>query len=123
MACPMCPAIGSLGGLLGGYFGIEPPKYTGGRIFSAVITAPLIGITVIALKTIFNISLCVGGTFTLANIFRVGSITLVMGIIYSIGVNHILNRYVFPNAKENSSKIEMDQEILADSPPCCCKKK
>lgn len=125
MACPICPAAGWLGGLCGGYLGIEPPKHPGGRLFSATITASLIGVTVIALKSIFNVSLCVGGTFTAANIVRVGSKTLVMGIIYSIGVNYILNRYVFFDPKDHP-KGGMDVEIIYesdDSPPYCCKKK
>lgn len=128
MVCPVCPAAGYFGGLFGGYFGIEPPKHPGGRIFSATITASLIGITVIALKAIFNISLCVGGTFTWANIARVGSKTLVMGMIYSIGVNYILNRYVFPKPQdhpkvETNNKTLVDSDDFIDSPPCCCKKK
>lgn len=101
MVCPVCPAAGWLGGCVGGYFGISPPKFSGGRIFSAVITANLISVTIIALKALFNISLCVGGEWNLANIARVGIKTLVMGIIYSIGVNYILNRYLFSQPDSN----------------------
>ena len=104
----------------------EPPQHPGGRLLSAVITANLITITVIALKAFFNISLCVGGAFTLQNIVRVGIKTLILGIIYSIGVNYLLNRYVFYR-----SEIEQDIDLSTDDTifdeekaiPCCCKRK
>lgn len=97
MVCPVCLAEGWFGGWVGGYFfGIEPPTHPGGRVLSATITASLIAITVVALKALFNISLCAGGKVTLENMACVGGKTLVMGLIYSIGVNYLLNRYVFP---------------------------
>lgn len=95
MVCPVCPTAGWFGGFLGSYLGVNPPPHTKGRMISAFITANLICITVIALKKIFTISLCVGGDFTLANFIRVMIKTLLMGIIYSIAVNYLLNKYVF----------------------------
>ena len=115
MACPLCPAAGWAGGWLGGFFGINPPQHQGGRLLSAAVTASLISVTVIALKAFFNISMCAGGEFTLENIVRVVIKTLVMGIIYSIGVNYLLNRLVF------STPIKQ-QPDLDQSPPCCCKR-
>lgn len=106
MICPVCPAAGLIGGGIGGYFGISPPKQKEGRILSALITANLITVTIIALKVLFNISLCAGGQLTLANVALVVGKTLIMGVIYSIGVNYLLNRYMFP---EQPSK-----------PSCCC---
>ena len=125
MACPVCPAAGWLGGWLGGYFGIHPPQHSGGRMFSAVITANLISITVIALKVFFDISLCAGGEFTLGNMLRVGIKTLILGIIYSIGVNYILDRYIFPSHSENEQNFDSPAEHhpVDKTPPCCCQLK
>lgn len=129
MACPVCPAAGWLGGWFGGYFGIEPPTYPGGRELSATITANLIAITVIALKSLFDISLCVGGGVSLENIVRVGLKTLVMGVIYSIGVNYLLNRYVFPSAEihqvteDEDINNELEKKLDLETPCCCsCKR-
>lgn len=125
MACPVCPAAGWAGGWIGGYFGINTPQHPGGELFSALITANLISITVIALKSLLGISLCKGGTFTFENIGRVGIITMPLGILYSIGVNFILNNYVFP-AEDPTCETSPEEEILnaeEEVPPCCCKKK
>ena len=100
MGCPVCHVAGWFGGWVGGYLGIDPPKRPGGQLFSALITANLISITVIALKSLFNVSLCKAGASTLENIGRLSLITLATGIVYSIGVNYLLNRYVFPSCEE-----------------------
>jgi hypothetical protein len=126
MACPVCPAAGWLGGWFGGYFGIEPPTHPGGRELSAAITANLIAITAIALKALFNISLCAGGGFTLKNILLVGAKGIILGVIYSIGVNYLLNRYVFPSAGVQQGAEEIydksAQNFDLEDPPCCgCK--
>ena len=76
MGCPGCIATGWLGGWIGGYLGIQPPERPGARALSALLTANLITITVIALKVFFDISLCAGGGFTLGNVARVGIKTL-----------------------------------------------
>lgn len=109
MLCPVCPAAGWVGGWLGGYIGVNPPPTTKGRLISASITATLITITIVALKLLFNISLCEGGWFTLENIVKVGVKTLAMGIVYSVVVNSLLNHFVYTEKKE--------------LPPCCQKKK
>lgn len=105
MTCPVCPAAGFLGGWVGGYFGVKPPEHSGGRLLSAAITANLIAVSIIGLKAVSGISLCVGGTFNIENIIRVGLKALFMGVIYSIGINYILNRYVYssPDEKERPS--------------------
>lgn len=124
MACPVCPAAGWAGGWIGGYFGINTPAHPGGQLLSALITANLICITVIAMKSLFGISLCKGGTFTFQNIARVGIITLPMGILYSIGVNFILNRYVFPS-EDSACETSLEEEIPDAEeavPSCCCGK-
>lgn len=108
MVCPAC-AVGLAGGWLGGYVGIRPPSQTEGRIFSTAVTTSLVSITIIALKTLFNTSLCIGGKSYLENIIRVASVTFLLGIIYSIGVNYLLNRYFFsPPPRQEES-------------PCCRK--
>jgi hypothetical protein len=123
--CFVCPLVGFLGGWVGSSIGIDPPKHTAGKIFSLLITGSLVSITFIALKRIFDIPICGGGGFTLGNIIRVGMKGIICGIIYSIGVNYILGRYVFlPHSKE-----KQDGDILQDdsqqdkTPACCCKHK
>jgi hypothetical protein len=118
MGCLVCPVVGWFGGWIGGYFGIQPPKSTNGQILSAVITASLISITIIALKVLFNVSLCVGGSVNLGNVARIGIPTVIMGIIYSIGVNYLLNRYVY----FSESAPESDDYLLDDptTEPCHC---
>lgn len=126
MVCPVCPAAGWFGGLVGGYFGIQPPRDQRGRMISAAITATLISTTLIAVKVLFNVSLCRGGEFTLANIACVGAKTLIMGVIYSIGVNYLLNRYVFPppqsGTEQNHSSKETTDESSSLQCPCRYKK-
>ena len=116
MACPVCPTAGWLGGWLGGYVGIDPPQRPGGKLFSALITANLITITLIALKSLFDFSLCKDGRFTFENVARVILFTIPMGVVYSIGVNYLLNNYVFPS--------DCDEPLVEDEPPhCCCNNK
>jgi hypothetical protein len=118
MVCPACPVIGMSGGFLGGYFGINIPKRTDQRVIGAVITSTMIGITVVALKCLFGIALCDGnGNFTLRNIVQVGSISLSMGIVYSIAINYLLNRIVSPSddGKSTAEKSESKNSW-------CCKK-
>lgn len=109
MLCPVCPAAGFAGGWIGSYFGINPPESTKGKILSGVLTASSVLITIIALKVIFNSTFCVGGTFTLRNMIQVGFPALILGIIYSIGVNWLLDRWVYhpPIQKQEEKK-------------CCC---
>ena len=106
MVCPACPTIGWFGGLIGGYFGVNVPERVGVRICSIAATGAAVTITVVALKCMLGIALCDGkGNFSLVNIARVGSISLVMGVICSIAVNYLLNRYLSsPN----------------EPPPACC---
>lgn len=123
MACPVCPAAGWLGGWVGGYFGIKPPTHSGGRELSAALTASLIAITAIALKALFNISLCAGGGLTLKGILLASSIGLVMGMIYSIGINYLLNRHVFPSQDQQEPDETCEKPKQDLDPPCCCKHK
>lgn len=125
MACPVCPTAGWLGGWIGGYFGIYPPETTRGKILSATITASLACITIVALKVIFNITLCVGGTFTLGNVARVAVIALPLGIVYSVLVNCLLKRYVYaPSVQNNAEDPKVDNPLdqNQEQPSCCCAK-
>jgi hypothetical protein len=82
---------------------ISPPATVKGRVVSALSPPVLVGVTLFALKHLFNISLCSGGGFTLRNVVQVGGKTLPMGLIYAFGVNYLLNRYVFPSSAPSSS--------------------
>lgn len=113
MVCPLCPSAGFLGGVIGGYFGIKSPHSFGGRCLSILTTASLVSLTVIALKKMFNISPCYGMGFTPASIAVVVVQTLVLGIVYSIGVNYLLNRFVFNQPQQQQLQPENHHE-------CCC---
>lgn len=104
MACPLC-LMGTLcGGGIGGYFGINPPEDIKGRLTSTWTTVNLVSITIIALKTFFNISMCQAGASTLENVGRIVIKTFLMGVVYSLGVNYVLGRWIFPPSQiENVS--------------------
>jgi len=122
MVCPVCPAAGLVGGYVGGYFGIDSPKSTELNIASAAITAGLIVITIVALRCIFGISLCDGrGDFSLRNIVQVGLITIVIGIIYSIVVNYLINLW-FSEPSFDLAPPQIEAQPLIPAPrPCCCR--
>jgi hypothetical protein len=118
MVCPTCILSSFLGGWVGGYFGINPPKHKIGKVFSALITANFVGLTMVVLSTL-NISIC-GQKGIIEKVLRVTTFTFIMGTIYSIGVNYLLGRYVFPPSTE---KIEIDKDPEKQQqdqlPPCC----
>lgn len=91
MVCFVCPIAAAVGGALGGLLGIQFPKETKWRAVSILSTVALTCISVIALKIIFNLSFCVGGTFTLKNFVRVSSLTFPLGIINFLLVNLLIN--------------------------------
>ncbi|KIC70953.1 hypothetical protein [Candidatus Protochlamydia amoebophila] len=91
--CPVCPPVSFLGGLLGGYCGVNPPTTFKGHCISLVSTATLVTTTVVALKVLFRIPFCYGTGFTFSNVSFILAKTLVLGVIYSMGVNFLLNRF------------------------------
>jgi hypothetical protein len=112
--CILCPITSLLGGAIGGYFfGVYPPENSGGKFLSLAVAANLASITSIALSSIFKISLCGGGGFTPANIALVLIKGIIMGTIYSIGVNYLLGRYVFPpsDVEEPIPDLAQDQKM------------
>ncbi|WP_068468496.1 hypothetical protein [Candidatus Protochlamydia phocaeensis] len=111
MICPLCPSAGFIGGIIGGYLGVNPPQSVGGRYLSILATANLVSLTVIALKALANISMCNGPLLTLTNISIVLAKTLVMGVAYSIAVNYLLNRFVF-----NTRAAVLPQVVSAPPP-------
>lgn len=112
MLCPVCPTVGIAGGWIGSYFGNPMPVRSDHRMISAVLTSAMIGVTIIALKYLVGVSPCDGnGNFTLRNIAQVGAISLLLGIVYSIGVNFLIKVLSTPPAIEKSC------------PDCCCSTK
>ncbi len=106
MVCPACPTIAVAGGAISGYFGFDREDL---RATSVVVTSCMVAATVIALRLLFGISVCDGnGDFSLRNIAQVGAISLVLGIIYAVGVNILLNKLVPPPQVSSTKK------------PCCC---
>lgn len=115
MVCPVCPVVAATGGGIAGFFGIDRPDL---QVASTVITTVLTVTTTVALKFFLNISICDGnGDFSPRNILQVGLISFVIGTIYSVAVNFLLD-CMFPLPQE---------EILECEPtsnsPCCCNKK
>ncbi len=110
--CPMCVVVGWVGGLAGGYFGINPPESLVGRRVSAGLIGTLTTLTFIFLKVKYNMPLCIDGKFNINNIVWIISRTAPLGVIYSIGINYILKRTLFFTEKKEES-----EEIKK---PCCC---
>lgn len=93
MACVLCPTAGWLGGIIGGYFNIETPKTPSKKALSMITSATLTAVSVIALKYFTGISICDGtGALTARNIAQVGVIGLILGTIYSIAINYLMNK-------------------------------
>jgi hypothetical protein len=85
MVCPACPVIAIAGGGVAGYFGFN------GKV--ALVTASVLGVTTVALKLLFRVSLCDGnGNFSVRNIAQVGAISLVLGSVISVALNYLLQR-------------------------------
>ncbi|MFI0434926.1 MAG: hypothetical protein ACH350_04255 [Parachlamydiaceae bacterium] len=116
MACPVCPTAGFVGGWIGGYIGVKESENIGVKRLNTACSAILTSITIIGLKALFNLSLCIDGKFNWNNFIQVGLQALVIGVIYSIGVNYILNHSLFFDLKKNEG------EINTRSSPCCCSK-
>ncbi len=120
MACPLC-IMGTLcGGGIGGYFGINPPEDVKGRIASTWATVNLVSITFIALKAMFDISLCKSGASTLENVARVVVKTFIVGVIYSLGVNYVLGRWIFPPAPKEKLQEELPPPAPKQGEKACC---
>lgn len=119
MPCPVCPATSFVGGWVGGFFGIHPPKHFGGRVLSALVSAGLSTVTLLAIKSFFNLSLCKqSGVISAKNIAILASSALVLGVIYSIGVNYLLNRFVFTSTQ---NKPNPPSECPSKDKSCCKK--
>lgn len=104
MVCPACPAVGAVGGILGGYFGINPPKTNKGKCISIAATSTLVSLTVIALKVFGKIAICEGAGLSAYGVSLILVKTIPLALIYAIGVNYLLDRFVY-------------------NKPCCCKDK
>lgn len=112
----ICPC--TLGGLIAGCLGISSFERVKEGIVGAVITAILVKVTTIALKVLLNFSLCGSGEFNLQNMVRMG----ILGIPYSIAVNYLLRRYVFPENKEKKQE-NLPKESSQHETSCCQHKK
>lgn len=118
MVCPVCPTAGWFGGYVGGFFGINAPKQVKERVFSAFITASMICISMVALKTFCGISFCDGnGDFTFRNITQAGGLALLMGIVYSMVVNFLLQQFACNDQPSPPPPPPKPEEVI---PPCCC---
>ena len=98
LACPMV-AMG-VGGAVATALNSSSTKFAENAL-NIWITTNLTSITAILVKSMFNISLCGGGTINLQGMIRVAGVTAIMGLIYSIGIKYLLKRYVFVPTNPN----------------------
>ena len=120
--CVLCPVVGAGAGCLAELvFGVNSPKSRSEKTLSSILTASAGAITLIALKTMWNISFCGDGRPTLANISRVGGVALLLGVIYSIGVNYVLNRYGFFKPFKHEGELR-GNGAGGGAKSCCCQR-
>jgi hypothetical protein len=86
--------------MIGSAFGISPPESVKGKVISLAISGSLTMITASALKIFYHFSFCDGGYYTLKTFIRVAVVLFVIGNIYSLGVNYLLNKYVYVPSPE-----------------------
>ena len=109
MTCPVC-VLGIFGGSWLVNTRFESFAFQPGRSIStklAVMTASYLmtQITALAIKNIFNISLCgSSGTF-LKRVLISGVIGASITLVYCLAINYLLNRY-FPVSKQRSEAAE-----------------
>ena len=108
MMCPACPAAGFLGGAVGSFIGVKSPSSLKGKVLSTAITASLVSLTIIGLKVFAKISVCEGLGLSFRGMKQALFKTLIMGAVYSLGVNYLLNRFLYtkPEAPSCCRKIE-----------------
>jgi hypothetical protein len=93
--CLLCPAIGLASGAVGGFLGFKVPQTTKGKILGAVLTSVATALTAIAIKAIFKVSLCGGGTgLSLARVAIALATTIPIALIYGVAFNYLVARFV-----------------------------
>ena len=93
--CPLMFAGPLVGSYLGKYckdFAIDKNQPFGVKALSMGLTVSLNILTVLAAKYIFKVSMCGPRGFSLIRVVVIISCSLVVGLIYNLGVNYILNR-------------------------------
>jgi hypothetical protein len=100
MFCPLCPSVAALGGFLGTYVGIRQPESKEGKIFCATISTVLTAVAVIVLKVFRGFSLCGNQAITTSSLVILLSKTIIIGIIFSVVVNILYNRFSVNNVNK-----------------------
>jgi hypothetical protein len=112
--CFICVVGGVASGALGGLFGFEVPKTKKGKLLSGLLTAGATGLTVLALKVMFNISLCGGGPgITLKRVGLILIETIPIALLHGIWINFLVARF-----GENKS-FNQDKLMLHRNKSCC----
>lgn len=107
MACPACAAGGIVGGYIGGYFGIKQPKGPKERLLSGILSSTLTLTTLVALKILFNTTLCGGASQPVVKKFcRLVVVGLLLGTIYSIAINFFLANWKTPSCGRSSGECQ-----------------
>lgn len=102
MICPACPVIAMTGSAISAYFGFDRKDL---RPYAVAATTVLTGVTVVALRILLGISICDGnGDFSPRNFVQVGAISIVLGIVYTVAIQYLLNRYVPPQQPEPAKR-------------------
>lgn len=79
--------------VIGSAFGIKPPQTRIQKAISVIGSLCLAAITSIAIKLLFNVSVFGGHGLSLLGISFMVLWTTPMAIIYSVGINLLLDRY------------------------------
>ncbi|MBA3722891.1 MAG: hypothetical protein H0W88_10895 [Parachlamydiaceae bacterium] len=116
MVCPVCPASSLMGGVIGSYFfGINPPESKCLKVVSVILTGTATTLTTLAIIVFGKVSLC-QKNYTLPRISMIIAGAVVVGTIYSIAINFLLNKYV-ERTKQNTAETKENK----DSTKNCCK--
>jgi len=96
--CFACICTSIAGGYVGGLIGIKTPDYKGAALLSTSLTSSLVTITTLALKSFFNFTFCQGNLLIMKNVALLVGANLIIAIVYNIGINSLLGRFVYPPA-------------------------
>jgi hypothetical protein len=88
---------------------IKVPEHRSAWWVSKITTSSLMILTIVALKTLFNFSICQGGGLNLKTFILLSTVSIPLGRIYSIGVNYLLGRFIYKPICP-----------VSGNSPCCC---
>lgn len=103
--CFASPLIGSVLGNSFHSFALYKERSLRFKFASIGISSGLTFLTALAIKTFFNISFCGNEGFVLSRAIVIAAASAIVGLVYSLGVNYILNRQ-FPIGQRSPTRVE-----------------